>query len=113
MATLLDLVTAEVDALQAASMYKAEVPLLSAQDGVVRVKGRNVVMLASNNYVGLSNHPAVRKAAIRGIKKYGFGVASVRFICGTQDIHLDLERTISRFLGTGGYDSLFLVLGGQ
>jgi len=100
MATLLDLLDAELNALQSANMYKAEVPLLSAQDGVVRVKGKKAVMLASNNYVGLSNHPSVRKAAIRGIKEYGYGVASVRFICGTQDIHLDLERTISRFLGT-------------
>jgi len=100
MATMLDLLATELESLQTANMYKAEVPLLSAQDGVVRVKGKKVVMLASNNYVGLSNHPAVRKAAIRGIKDYGYGVASVRFICGTQDIHLDLEKTISRFLGT-------------
>lgn len=57
-------------------------------------------MLASNNYCGLSNHPVVRKAAITGIKKYGYGVASVRFICGTQDIHLALEKKISKFLGT-------------
>ena len=75
-------------------------PLQSAQDGVVRVNGKKAVMLASNNYVGLSNHPAVRKAAINGIKKYGYGVASVRFICGTQDIHLKLEKKISKFLGT-------------
>ena len=100
MAPLLDLLAAELQTLQSANMYKAEVPLMSAQDGVVRVKGKKVVMLASNNYVGLSNHPSVRKAAIRGIKEYGYGVASVRFICGTQDIHLELERTISRFLGT-------------
>jgi glycine C-acetyltransferase len=57
-------------------------------------------MLASNNYVGLANHPAVRAAAIRGIREYGYGVASVRFICGTQDIHLALEKKISKFLGT-------------
>jgi len=100
MATMLDLLATELKSLRTANMYKTEVPLLSPQDGVVRVKGKKVVMLASNNYVGLSNHPAVRKAAIRGIKDYGYGVASVRFICGTQDIHLDLEKTISRFLGT-------------
>jgi glycine C-acetyltransferase len=57
-------------------------------------------MLASNNYLGLSNHPAVKKAAIEGIKAYGYGVASVRFICGTQDIHYKLEKKISKFLGT-------------
>ena len=100
MATLLDLVSAELRQLEATNTYKHEVPLQSAQDGVVRVGGKKVVMLASNNYAGLSNHPVVRRAAIAGIKEYGYGVASVRFICGTQDIHLALEKTISRFLGT-------------
>jgi glycine C-acetyltransferase len=100
MATVLDLVSAELRQLEASNTYKHEVPLQSAQDGVVRVGGKKVVMLASNNYVGLSNHPVVRKAAIAGIKEYGYGVASVRFICGTQDIHLALEKTISKFLGT-------------
>ncbi len=100
MATLLDLVSAELHQLEATNTYKHEVPLQSAQDGVVRVGGKKVVMLASNNYAGLSNHPVVRKAAIAGIKEYGYGVASVRFICGTQDIHLALEKTISKFLGT-------------
>jgi glycine C-acetyltransferase len=95
----LDLLTAELQRLVQEETYKYEVPLQSAQDGVVRVNGKKAVMLASNNYVGLSNHPAVRKAAIEGIKKYGYGVASVRFICGTQDIHLKLEKKISKFLG--------------
>ncbi|HLB00849.1 MAG TPA: glycine C-acetyltransferase, partial [Bacteroidota bacterium] len=63
------------------------------------VGGKKVVMLASNNYLGLSNHPAVRKAAIDGIRRYGYGVASVRFLCGTQDIHLKLEKKISKFVG--------------
>jgi glycine C-acetyltransferase len=100
MASLIQLVSAELQRLEASKTYKYEDPLESAQDGVVRVKGKKSVMLASNNYLGLSNNPAVRKAAIRGIREYGYGVASVRFICGTQDIHLDLERTISEFLGT-------------
>jgi glycine C-acetyltransferase len=100
MSRILDLVTAELKSLEESNTYKHEVALQSAQDGVVRVKGKNAVMLASNNYVGLSNHPAVRAAAIAGIKKYGYGVASVRFICGTQDIHLALEKKISKFLGT-------------
>jgi len=100
MATVIDLVSAELRQLEASNTYKHEVPLQGAQDGVVRVGGKNVVMLASNNYVGLCNHPVVRKAAIAGIKEYGYGVASVRFICGTQDIHLALEKTISKFLGT-------------
>ena len=100
MANLIDLVSQELQQMEDAKTYKYEVPLESAQDGIVRVNGKKVVMLASNNYLGLSNHPVVRKAAIKGIKEYGYGVASVRFICGTQDIHFDLERTISEFLGT-------------
>jgi glycine C-acetyltransferase len=63
------------------------------------VKGKEVVMLASNNYLGMSNHPVVKKAAMEGIRKYGYGVASVRFLCGTQTIHLELEKKISKFVG--------------
>jgi glycine C-acetyltransferase len=100
MADVLELVGRELRQLEETKTYKYEVPLQSAQDGVVTVRGKKVIMLASNNYVGLSNHPAVRSAAIRGIREYGYGVASVRFLCGTQDIHLGLERKISRFLGT-------------
>ncbi|MBK7258064.1 MAG: glycine C-acetyltransferase [Ignavibacteriae bacterium] len=100
MSSLIDLISAELKNLEDSQTYKYESPLQSAQDGVVRVNGKKAVMLASNNYVGLSNHKAVRAAAITGIKKYGYGVASVRFICGTQDIHLKLEKKISKFLGT-------------
>jgi glycine C-acetyltransferase len=100
MANVLDLVASELRRLEESNTIKYEVPLQSAQNGVVRVNGKDVVMLASNNYLGLSNHPVVTRAAIKGIKDYGYGVASVRFICGTQDIHLDLEKKISRFLGT-------------
>ncbi len=100
MADILELVHKELEELRANKTFKYEVPLEGAQDGVVRVSGKKVVMLASNNYLGLSNHPRVKKAAIRGIKEYGYGVASVRFICGTQDVHIDLEKKISKFLGT-------------
>lgn len=100
MADVLELVTRELQSLKESNTYKYEVPLESAQDGVVRVNGKKVVMLASNNYAGLSNHPSVRKAAIKGIREYGYGVASVRFICGTQDIHFKLEKKISKFLST-------------
>ncbi len=100
MADYLSLVTKEIEQLESTQTFKYEVPLESAQDGVVRVNGRKVVMLASNNYLGMSNHPVIRKSAVKGIKQYGYGVASVRFICGTQDIHLELERKISKFLGT-------------
>lgn len=97
---VLELVSRELKQLVDTNTFKYEVPIESAQDGIVKVKGKKVVMLASNNYLGLSNHPEVRKAAIRGIKEYGYGVASVRFICGTQDIHVALEKKISKFLGT-------------
>ena len=88
----------ELARLRETKTYKYEVPLQSPQAGVVRVNGREVVMLASNNYLGLSNHPSVKKAAVEGIRKYGYGVASVRFICGTQDIHFQLEKKISKFV---------------
>lgn len=99
MTTATDLISRELETLRETKTYKVETALEGPQDGVVRVKGKAVVMLASNNYLGLSNHPAVRKAAIEGIRKYGYGVASVRFLCGTQDIHLKLERKIARFIG--------------
>lgn len=95
----IELVISELTRIRDANTFKHETPLESPQNGVVRVKGKNVVMLASNNYLGMSNHPAVRKAAIEGIKEYGYGVASVRFICGTQTIHLELEKKISKFVG--------------
>jgi glycine C-acetyltransferase len=96
----LELITAELRRLEEARTFKYETALQGPQQGRVRVRGKEVVMLASNNYLGLSNHPAVKKSAIEGIKKYGYGVASVRFICGTQDIHYKLEKKISSFVGT-------------
>lgn len=95
----LALVTQELKRLEETKTYKYETPLESPQAGVVKVKGKEVVMLASNNYLGLSNHPKIKQAAIEGIKRYGYGVASVRFICGTQDIHFKLEKKISKFIG--------------
>jgi glycine C-acetyltransferase len=89
----------ELDEAQKDKTFKYEVPLESEQGGVVNVGGRKVVMLASNNYLGLANHPRVREAARKGLEKYGFGMASVRFICGTQPIHTELEERIARFLG--------------
>ena len=97
---ILELVSAEVRRLVESQTYKYETALQSAQGGVVTVKGKDVVMLASNNYLGMSNHPVVRKAAIEGLKRYGYGLASVRFLTGTQTIHLELERQISKFLKT-------------
>jgi glycine C-acetyltransferase len=93
-----ELLSAELRRIEESQTYKYETELQSAQGGVVKVGGKEVVMLASNNYLGMSNHPKVRRAAIDGITKYGYGVASARFLCGTQTIHRDLERKISKFL---------------
>jgi len=100
MADFLHSISKELQRLEELKTFKHEVPLQGPMDSTVRVNGKKAVMLASNNYLGFSNHPMVRKAAIRGLKEYGYGVASVRFICGTQDVHLELEKTISKFLGT-------------
>lgn len=95
----LNLISMELRRLEETKTYKYETALESPQDGRVKVNGKEVVMLASNNYLGLSNHPRIKKAAIKGIKTYGYGVASVRFLCGTQDIHAELEKKISKFVG--------------
>ena len=87
----------EIERLHEAHTYKVEVPLESAQDHRVKVGGREVVMLTSNNYLGLANHPRVRQAAIKAVEQWGAGMGSVRFICGTQVLHKQLEETISRF----------------
>lgn len=89
----------ELKKFEESKTFKYEVPLESPQDGVVIVNGKKLVMLASNNYLGLANHPRIKKAAIDAIEKYGYGVASVRFICGTQTIHRQLEEKIAEFLG--------------
>jgi glycine C-acetyltransferase len=90
----------ELDQFHEAQTYKYEAPLESEQGGRVRVKGRECVMLASNNYLGLANHPRVKEAAHRGLDEWGFGLSSVRFLCGTEPIHLELEERIARFVGS-------------
>jgi glycine C-acetyltransferase len=111
----------ELVELQNADLYKEERAICSSQgaDIVVRypfgAEAREVVNFCANNYLGLSNHPAVLEAARKGLEARGFGMSSVRFICGTQDIHKDLERRISAFLGmedTILYSSCFDANGG-
>lgn len=94
-----ELLESELNRLRESKTFKYETALESPQGGIVKVRGKKVVMLASNNYLGMSNHPKIRKAAADGIRNYGFGVASVRFLCGTQTIHLELEKQISKFVG--------------
>lgn len=90
----------ELKKIESANTFKYETALDSPQNGVVKVQNKKVIMLASNNYLGLSNNPIVKSGAINGIKKYGYGLASVRFLCGTQSIHLELEKLIAKFIGT-------------
>ncbi len=100
--TLKDLYAAlgsELKRAQEGKTYKYEVPIEGEQGGIVQVSGRQAVMLASNNYLGLANHPRIRQAARAGLDKWGFGMASVRFLCGTQPIHTELEQKIASFFG--------------
>ncbi|MFY9608593.1 MAG: glycine C-acetyltransferase [Blastocatellia bacterium] len=91
--------TRELENIKEAKTFKYEVPLESEQGGLVTVEGKRVVMLASNNYLGLSNHPRIKAAAHRGLDEWGYGMASVRFLCGTEPIHIELEKRIAKFVG--------------
>ncbi len=97
---LYESVRAELERLQATKTFKQETVIESEQGAVVRAAGKDVVMLASNNYLGLASHPRIKEAAIRGVREYGFGVSSVRFLCGTLTVHRQLEEKIAAFLGT-------------
>ncbi len=85
--------------LQAKGLYKRERQLQGPQGSAIQVGGREVINFCANNYLGLANHPAILQAAQEGLKQFGYGMASVRFICGTQDIHKQFEGEIARFLG--------------
>src|SRR5437879_6926181 len=85
--------------LELTKTFKKETVIESEQGAVVRVAGKDVIMLASNNYLGLASHPRIKEAAIRGVREFGFGVSSVRFLCGTLTVHRQLEEKISEFLG--------------
>ncbi len=113
--SFVDRLSADLAGLEAQGLYKHERVLTSPQGGLVRVGDRDVVNLCANNYLGLANHPSVREAAHRAIDRFGYGMASVRFICGTQQIHRQLEERLSRFLGTQDallYSSCFDANGG-
>ena len=106
----------ETEALDAAGLLKRERVIGSAQGPVVRLAdGREMINLCANNYLGLANHPAVLKAAQDALTRYGYGVASVRFICGTQSVHRELEERLSAYLSmedTILYSSCFDANGG-
>lgn len=90
----------EVEEIKAAGLFKTERIITSPQGAEITVNGKTVLNFCANNYLGLSSHPDVIAAAHRAIDARGYGMSSVRFICGTQDIHKELEEKISQFLGT-------------
>jgi glycine C-acetyltransferase len=91
----------EIADIKSAGLYKKERIISSPQDAVIKLSdGSEVINFCANNYLGLSSHPKVVEAAKHTIDTHGFGMSSVRFICGTQDIHKELEEKISKFLGT-------------
>jgi len=113
--SFLNRLSTELEHLRAQGLYKSERVLAGPQGGTVRTGDREVVNLCANNYLGLANHPAIREAAHRALDRYGYGMASVRFICGTQSIHKQLEEKMSAFLGmedTILYSSCFDANGG-
>ena len=100
-AAFLNHVRSQLQELRDAGLFKGERVITTPQGAVVRTTdGREVINLCANNYLGLSAHPAVIEAAHEALRTHGYGLSSVRFICGTQDIHKQLEQRIARFLGT-------------
>ncbi len=94
-------VQAELDAIRAAGLFKSERIIATPQGALVRLAdGRELINLCANNYLGLSSHPQVIAAAHEALRTHGYGLSSVRFICGTQDIHKQLEQRLAAFLGT-------------
>ena len=102
--------TEELGGIEAAGLFKNERVIMTPQDSHVRVgSGPEVLNLCANNYLGLAEHPAVLAAARAALDEWGFGMASVRFICGTQGIHKQLEAKLSEFLRHGRYDFVRLM----
>ena len=90
----------ELEEIRSAGLFKSERIITSEQGAEITVNGRQVLNFCANNYLGLSSHPKVIEAAHQAIDSHGYGMSSVRFICGTQDIHKELEKKIADFLGT-------------
>ena len=106
----------DTEALDAAGLLKRERVIGTAQGAVIKLQdGQEMINLCANNYLGLANHPAVLKAAHEGLTRYGYGMASVRFICGTQSVHRELEQRLSAYLSMDDtilYSSCFDANGG-
>ena len=88
----------ELQEIERAGMTKSEVKITSAQGSHITIDGQEFLNFCSNNYLGLSNHPAIIQAVKSSLDEHGYGLSSVRFICGTQDLHLELEAKLSTFL---------------
>lgn len=106
----------EIDKLKEVGLYKDERVIISPQQANIELQDHtHVLNFCANNYLGLANHPLIKEAAIKSIETHGFGLASVRFICGTQDVHIQLEKKLSDFLQTEAailYSSCFDANGG-
>lgn len=114
-AAFLNHLASEIEQLKTSGLYKSERAIASPQQAAIEVNHQEVINFCANNYLGLANHPELVKAAEEAIKKYGYGMASVRFICGTQTIHKELEKKMSEFLKTEDtilYSSCFDANGG-
>jgi glycine C-acetyltransferase len=115
-ADFLQYLATQIETLKGEGLYKAERVISSQQQAKIKVsEGQEVLNFCANNYLGLANHPALIKAGQEALAQYGYGLASVRFICGTQTIHKQLEKRISEFLGTEDtilYSSCFDANGG-
>ena len=94
-----DFLANELKTIEEAGLFKHERIIESEQGAEIIVKGKKCLNFCANNYLGLSSHPEVIKAAHKGIEDRGYGLSSVRFICGTQDIHKELEQKVAAFLG--------------
>ncbi len=90
---------AELKNIEESGLFKRERIITSEQGAVVKVNGKDVIIFCANNYLGLSSHPKVVEAAHKTLDNHGYGMSSVRFICGTQDIHKELEQKLSKFVG--------------
>src|SRR4028119_1816714 len=100
-ATATDVFESILDDVHKSGLYKEERLLMSPQDAEIEVQGgKEVINFCANNYLGLANHPEIIAAAQKALDEQGYGMASVRFICGTQDLHKQLEQRLSQFLGT-------------
>ena len=116
LAKFADHVSKTLEEIKAQGLYKTERIITGPQNAEIPIAdGRRVINLCANNYLGLADHPALIAAAKEALDSHGFGMASVRFICGTQDIHKELEAALTKFLGTEDtilYPSCFDANGG-